>query len=215
LKKIINNLEKQNLIQENKFKSQEIIIKRNLKLIDKINENKHEIVNNNQWNYSNFYHNQNLFKMNEINYLLFLFKPTENISRYKYKKNEINENDYNKNNNKDKYDYINIDLKKSFHKSINLTMKFSSYEDNNNLTTKENPSIKNKSESLNQILSKPLSNYDGQLNFDSFQSTKNISSDFNKSQSQGEEDTFFSLKNSSFGLESSFSIKSSNNIINK
>ena len=97
---------------------------------------------------------------------------------------------------------------------INLALKFSSYEDNN-LTKKESPSIKSKSESLNQIKSKPLSNYEDQLTFDSFQSTKNISSDLNKSQSQGEEDTFFSLKHYSFGSETSYSIKSSNNIINK
>ena len=50
---------------------------------------------------------------------------------------------------------------------INLAFKFSSYEDNN-LTKKEIPSIKSKSESLNQIKSKPLSNYEDQLTFDSF-----------------------------------------------
>jgi hypothetical protein len=44
---------------------------------------------------------------------------------------------------------------------------------------------------------------------------KNIYSDLNKSRSQGEEDTFFSLKHYSFGSETSYSIKSSNNIINK
>ena len=194
LTKIISGLEKQNLEEDNKFKSQEIVMKRNLKLINKFNENKNEIVNNKQWNYSNFYDNKSLFKMTKINYLLFLFKPTDNISRFK--KKAINDDNYNYN----KYEYINIDLKKSFHKSINLTMKFSSYD---------NPSNKNKSESLNQILLKPLSDFEEQINFVSFQSTKNISSDFDKSLSQSEEDTFCSLKNSSFGLEL-FSIKSSN-----
>ena len=66
-----------------------------------------------------------------------------------------------------------------------------------------------KSESLNQILSKPISNYEGLINFESFQSTKNYSSEFNKSQFQDEEDIFCSLKISIFELES-FSIK--NNI---
>ena len=50
---------------------------------------------------------------------------------------------------------------------INLALKFSSYEDNN-LTKKESPSIKSKPESINQIKSKPLSNYEDQLHFDSF-----------------------------------------------
>ena len=178
----------------NNFKSKDIIIKRNEKLLDKINEDKNEIVNNKQWNYSNFYHNQNLFKMTKIYYLLFLFKPTENISRYKKRF----EDEYN-----DKYEYINIDLKKAFHKSIDLTLKFS-YENkiNNNTINDnyENNTIKEKSESLNQILSKYLSNYDGPTNFDSFQSTNNIT-DINKM--INDEDTFCSLKNSIFQLNSS------------
>ena len=138
--------------------------------------------------------------MTKINYLLILFKPTNNISRYK--KAIINKDDFEY----DKYDYINIDLKKGFHKSINVTMKFSSSESSNNNTKKENHSIKNKSESLNRLLSKPISNYDGPTNFESFQSTKNYTSEFNKSQFQDEEDTFCSFKNSIFELES-FSIK--------
>ena len=203
LSNIIQDIGQHNIIQENKFKSQDIVVKRNLKLINKINENKHEIVNNNQWNYSNYYHNQNLFKMTKINYLLILFKPTNNISRYK--KDIINKDDFEN----DKYDYINIDLKKGFHKSINVTMKFCSSESSNNNTRKENPSIKNKFESLNQLLSKPISNYDGPTNFESFQSTKNYTSEFNKSQCQNEEDTFCSFKNSIFELES-FSIINNN-----
>ena len=141
--------------------------------------------------------------MNKINYLLILFKLTINKSRYK--KYIINKDDFEN----DKYVYINKDLKKGFHKSINVTINFSFSHSSNNNTRKENPSIKNKSESLNQILSKPITNYDSPTNFESFQSTKTFTSEFNKSQFQDEEDTFCSFKNTIFELES-FSIKNNN-----
>ena len=198
----LKELDQNNNIQENKLKNREDIIKRNIKLIDKINENKNEIVNNKQWNYSNYYHNQNLFKMTKIYYLLTLFKPTDNISRFK--NNIINLDDDSKNNNKDKYnkyEYINIDLKKGFHRSISLSMKFSSEGKNNiNNNCEDNISELNVSDSINNILTK-LSNYDGPTNID--QSTNNMTSEYNKNIS--EEDTFFSLKNSIFELKS-FSI---------
>ena len=98
--------------------------------------------------------------MNKINYLLILFKLTINKSRYK--KYIINKDDFEN----DKYVYINKDLKKGFHKSINVTINFSFSHSSNNNTRKENPSIKNKSESLNQILSKPITNYDRPTNFE-------------------------------------------------
>ena len=198
----LKELDQNNNIQENKLKNREDIIKRNIKLIDKINENKNEIVNNKQWNYSNYYHNQNLFKMTKIYYLLTLFKPTDNISRFK--NNIINLDDDSKNNNKDKYnkyEYINIDLKKGFHRSISLSMKFSSEGKNNiNNNCEENISELNVSDSINNILTK-LSNYDGPTNID--QSTNNMTSEYNKNIS--EEDTFCSLKKSIFNLKS-FSI---------
>ena len=204
LKEIIQELKIHKNEQENKFKSQDDIIKRNIKIIDKINKDKFEIINNNQWNYSNYYHNQNLFKMTKIYYLLTLFKPTNNISRYKNNNYLLQQNN--------KYEYINIDLKKSFHKSINLTMKFSYYNKNSYNASNENENsdniyLKNKSQSLNQLLSKPLSNYDGPTTFDSYESTNNITSDFNKSLTDDE--TFYSLKNSIFELKS-FSIKKDN-----
>ena len=192
LKCLLQNLDNHSNIKD---KDKDIKTILNTKLTEKINEDKNEIVNNNQWNYSNYYHNKNLFKMTKIYYLLSLFKPTDNISRYK---NNFEDN-YS-----DKYEYINIDLKKAFHKSIDLTLKFS-YENNTNNNTindnYENNSVKNKSSSLNQILSKPLSNYDGPNNFYSYQSTNNISSNVNKNPK--DEDTFCSLKNSIFELNSS------------
>ena len=199
LKEIIQELEIHKNEKENKFKSKEDIIKRNMKMIDKINEDKFVIINNNQWNYSNYYHNQNLFKMTKIYYLLTLFKPTDNISRYNYN-NNINVVQQN-----NKYEYINIDLKKGFHKSINLTMKFSYY--NKSSENSDNNYLKNNSQSLNQILSKPISNYDGPTTFDSYESTNNITSDFHKTLTDDE--TFYSLKSSIFELKSC-SIKKNN-----
>ena len=68
--------------------------------------------------------------MTKIYYLLTLLKPTDNISRFsRFKNNIINSDDDSKNSNKDKYNkynYINIYLKKGFLRSINLSMKFSS-----------------------------------------------------------------------------------------
>ena len=204
LKKIIQDLDEHKNIEENKFKSQNDIIKRNIKIIDKINENKYEIINNNQWNYSNYYHNQNLFKMTKIYYLLILFKPTNNISRYKRNNNNLDEQT-------DKYEYINIDLKKGFHKSINLTMKFSFDNNKNSINSSninsENNNLKCNSQSLNQILCKPLSNYDGPTNFDSYESTNNMTSEFNKT--LNDDETFYSLKSSIFELKSC-SIKKDN-----
>lgn len=182
---------------ENKFKSKKDLLIRNEKIINKINDNKNEIIDNNkQWNYSNYYKNKNLFKMTKIYYLLSLFKPTNNISRFK-NYNNINKEDYDSN----KYEYINIDLKKSLHKSVNVTMKFSGDIFKNNENLKNN----NQNINLSNLLTKPISNYDGETNLDYFSSsTNNISSDFNKTQS---DDTIFTFKkNSLFDLKS-FSIK--------
>lgn len=203
LKYVIRESDKVKIIsQENTISNKDKILKRNEKFINRINEDKYEIINNNQWNYSNFYHNQNLFKMTKIYYLLILFKPTVNISRYK-RHNSYNFDD------KNKYEYINIDLKKGLHKSINLTMKFSYARLRNNTRNNSSENLETKScvkrsDSLNCILTKPISNYDGSNNFDSHQSTNNISSDLNKTQSN--EDTFCSLK-SIFELDDLFSIK--------
>ena len=203
LKCVIRESDKVKIIsQENTISNKDKILKRNERFINRINEDKYEIINNNQWNYSNFYHNQNLFKMTKIYYLLILFKPTVNISRYK-RHNSYNFDD------KNKYEYINIDLKKGLHKSINLTMKFSYDRLRNNTRNNSNENLETKScvkrsDSLNCILTKPISNYDGSNNFDSHQSTNNISSDLNKTQSN--EDTFCSLK-SIFELDDLFSIK--------
>lgn len=203
LKCVIRESDKVKIIsQENTISNKDKILKRNEKFINRINEDKYEIINNNQWNYSNFYHNQNLFKMTKIYYLLILFKPTVNISRYK-RHNSYNFDD------KNKYEYINIDLKKGLHKSINLTMKFSYVRLRNNTRNNSSENLETKScvkrsDSLNCILTKPISNYDGSNNFDSHQSTNNISSDLNKTQSN--EDTFCSLK-SIFELDDLFSIK--------
>ena len=203
LKCVIRESDKVKIIsQENTISNKDDMLKRNEKFINRINEDKYEIINNKQWIYSNFYHNQNLFKMTKIYYLLTLFKPTFNISRYK-RHNSYNFDD------KNKYEYINIDLKKGLHKSINLTMKFS-YARLRNITRHnssenvETNSCVKKSDSLNCILTKQISNYDGSNNFDSHQSTNNISSDLNKTQSN--EDTFCSLK-SIFELDDLFSIK--------
>ena len=197
LKNVIQDLDNHKIIEENKFKSQDDMIKRKYKLIDIINEDKNEIVNNDQWNYSNFYHNQNLFKITKTHYLLTLFKPTDNISRFK--KNTINVDDYDN----DKYEYINIDLKKGFHKSINLSMKFPECNcDKKSFINKNN-------ESLNNILLKPISNYTGSTPTTFEQSTNNITSD---NKSLIEENTFCSLKLSGFNdLNSLFCIENKNN----
>ena len=202
----LKDLDQNNNMQENKLKNRDDIIKRNIKLKDKINEDKNEIVNNKQWNYSNYYHNQNLFKMKKIYYLLTLFKPTANISRFT--NNIINLDDDNKKNDNDKYnkyEYINIDLKKGLHKSISLSMKFSSDGKKNIINNSpDNISDLNISDSINNLLTQ-LSNYDGPTNID--QSTNNITSEYNKTIS--EEDTFCSLKKSIFELKS-FSINNKN-----
>jgi hypothetical protein len=206
LKNIIQDLDEHKNIEENKYKSQNDIIKRNIKIIDKINEDKNEIVNNKQWNYSNYYHNQNLFKMKKIYYLLTLFKPTANISRFTNNIINLDDDDKKNNNGKyNKYEYINIDLKKGLHKSISLSMKFSSDGKKNIINNSpDNISDLNISDSINNLLTH-LSNYDGPTNID--QSTNNITSEYNKTIS--EEDTFCSLKKSIFELKS-FSINNKN-----
>ena len=191
-----NSINDCNNRNENKLKSKKELIISNNKFINKINEQKHEIVNNKQWDYSNYYHNKNLFRMTKKYYLLILFKPTYNISRFN--KLLLKENDYSSS----KYEYINIDLKKSMHKSINVTMKFSNMYDKSDFLFWE----KNNGHNLNlsNLVTKPISNYDGPPDFD-YQSTNNMSQEYNISNSIKSEDT----KNSLFNLKS-FSIK--NNI---
>ena len=178
---------------ENKLKSKKELIISNNKFINKINDQKHEIVNNMQWDYSNYYHNKNLFNMTKKYYLLILFKPTYNISRFN--KLFLEENDYSSS----KYEYINIDLKKGMHKSINVTMKFSNMYDKSDFLFLE----KNNGQNLNlsNLLTKPISNYGGPLYFD-YQSTNNMSHEYDNSNSIQSEDT----KKSLFNLKS-FSIK--------
>ena len=178
---------------ENKLKSKKELIISNNKFINKINDQKHEIVNNMQWDYSNYYHNKNLFNMTKKYYLLILFKPTYNISRFN--KLFLEENDYSSS----KYEYINIDLKKGMHKSINVTMKFSNMYDKSDFLFLE----KNNGQNLNlsNLLTKPISNYGGPLYFD-YQSTNNMSHEYDNSNSIQSEST----KKSLFNLKS-FSIK--------
>lgn len=193
-----NSINDCNNENENKLKSKKDLIISNNKFINKINDKKHEIVNNKQWDYSNYYHNQNLFNMTKRYYLLILYKPTYNVSRFN--KLCLEEKD----NRSNKYEYINIDLKKGMHKSINLTMKFSNICDKSDFIFLK----KNNEQNLNlsNLIKKPISNYGGPPDFD-YQSTNNISQEYNFTNStQSEVCSFQDTKTSLFNLKS-FSIK--------
>ena len=101
-------------------------------------------------------------------------------------------------------EYINIDLKKGMHKSINLTMKFSNICDKSDFIFLK----KNNEQNLNlsNLIKKPISNYGGPPDFD-YQSTNNISQEYNFTNStQSEVCSFQDTKTSLFNLKS-FSIK--------